>query len=328
MNRDSIPDNTWAMAQLNIQDGGLGLSDSNQISYAAYIASYYECSKYTEKIIPRHILQHLPSYAEFTTSLQFVQDISGTPFSSIDDINNLAKQDRSKNIQHSISALLKMHNSKNTHRLFTKPTEIAWIVSLQNQTAGEWLEVCPKTSYHTLTNEEFEIALTLRLLLPQKLVVPNTRCTCSTPDSEVQIDVTGIHLCTGCNHDGARNDTHSNVRDQLIKGLNYLGVRTIKEQTNVFRTVDPDNGNRPDITAINLPGTDRSHLLDVTITSPIPSCNPQSLTMAEAIKPLRAAKIAKARKNNKCLAAAHACNLEFSPIVFEITGRMHDDTED
>ena len=118
------------------------------------------------------------------------------------------------------------------------------------------------------------------------------------------------------------------MRDQLIKGLNYLGVRTIKEQTNVFRTVDPNNGNRPDITAVNLPGTDRFHLLDVTITSPIPACNPQSLTLAEAVKPLRAANTAKNRKNSKYLAAAHACNLEFLPIVFEITGRMHDDTED
>jgi len=328
LDRDSIPDNTWSLSQLNIQDGGLGLSDSTQISHAAYCASYHECSRYVEKVIPRYIMEHLPSFAEFTASLRFIQDMSGTPLSNSNDINNLVKQDRSKSIQCALSGLLKNRNIQSTHQLFTKPAEIAWILSLQSQSAGEWLDVCPKTSFHTFSNEEFEIALSLRLLLPQKLVVPNTRCSCSTPNNEIQVDLTGIHLCTGCNHDGTRNNTHNSVRDQLIKGLNYLGVRTIKEQTNVFRTVDPNNGNRPDITAVNLPGTDRSHLLDVKITSPIPACNPQSLTLAEAVKPLRAANTAKNRKNSKYLAAAHACNLEFLPIVFEITGRMHDDTED
>ena len=327
LNREDIPDNTWALAQLNIQDGGLNLINSTQVSYAAYSASYFECLNNIKEIIPDDAYNDLPSFKAFSLCLQNIRQRSGVPQLESSDLLRLLKTDSSKSLQHALSGLLKQSNISNTHSLFKKPTEIAWLLSLQSPTAGEWLDVCPKTSHHTLTNEEFEIALTLRLLLPQKLVVTGTRCTCSTPTNEIQLDLTGIHLCTGCNHDGARNYTHNNVRDQIIKTFNYLGVRTIREQTNVFRTVDPTNGNRPDITAINLPGTDKPHLLDVTMTSPIPASQPQSLTVAEARKPLRAANNAKNRKNNKYLAAAHACNLEFLPIVFEITGRMHDDTE-
>jgi hypothetical protein len=135
--------------------------------------------------------------------------------------------------------------------------------------------------------------------------------------------VYGIHFCSGCNKDGVRIQTHDRIRDQFEKILQYGSILTVREEKNIFRANDPDNGKRVDISALNLPGKTVKHLLDIRLTSPIPATNPEALTLAKAKIPLRAATKSYGEKMNKYLNIAKENDLGFIPIVFEITGRMH-----
>jgi hypothetical protein len=61
----------------------------------------------------------------------------------------------------------------------------------------------------------------------------------------------------------------------------------------------------------------------VRLTSPIPAINPESLTLAQAKIPCRAANKAFAEKMKKFHEDASNNNLGFLPVIFEITGKMH-----
>jgi len=174
-----------------------------------------------------------------------------------------------------------------------------------------------------LSNDDCEMMLSLRLMLPQKCILPGTKCSCSTRIKKVTLDEYGIHLCTGCKKDGVRIRTHNRVRDRVDNILHYCGVLTVKEEMHVFQAVDPANNMRADISAMNLPGKTVKQLLDIRLTSPIPAINPESLTLADANKDLRAAHHSHNEKLNKYQETARNCNFGFIPIVFEITGRMH-----
>ena len=182
--------------------------------------------------------------------------------------------------------------------------------------------------YADTGNIQFEMALCLRLRLPQKCIVKNIRCSCSKPGRIVNPDIYGIHFCTGCNDDGVRIQTHDRTRDQFERILRYCNILTTREEKNIFRGQDPDNGKRADISALNLPGKTVKHLLDIRLTSPIPATNPERLTLAQAKVPLRAANKSYEEKMRKYAADADDNNLGFIPIVFEITGRMHPATRD
>ena len=67
--------------------------------------------------------------------------------------------------------------------------------------------------------------------------------------------------------------------------------------------INPDTNRRPDITAFNLPTTNRPYVLDVQLTSPCPP-NGGPLTMAQAQVPLRAANKAALNKERKYRAVA------------------------
>ena len=91
--------------------------------------------------------------------------------------------------------------------------------------------------------------------------------------------------------------------------------------------INPDTNRRPDITAFNLPTTNRPYVLDVQLTSPCPP-NGVSLAIAQAQVPLRAANKAALNKERKYRAVAHANNLGFIVLIFETTDRMmHSDID-
>ena len=155
-----------------------------------------------------------------------VADFNG----SIDFINLSAKKDfdltyqhllqkklekKSETLQHYISDFSADEISKQLETLFDTPEETAWLTSLKDPDAGAWLEIAPKTKIHSFTNTQFEMALSLRLRLPQKCIVKNIRCSCSTARKIVNPDIFGIHFCSGCNKDGVRIQIHDRMRDQI-----------------------------------------------------------------------------------------------------------------
>jgi hypothetical protein len=164
--------------------------------------------------------------------------------------------------------------------------------------------------------------LSMRLRIPLKCIAPGTRCSCSKR-KVITVDRFGNHFCTGCTKDGVRIATHDAVRDRVATIMNYCGIFTTTEEKNLFRETDPDDAKRTDISALNLPGRTAKQLLDIRITSCIPSIYPESLTLKQAKIPLRAANSSFKEKMKKYEKRAKDIGLGFIPIVFETTGRMH-----
>jgi hypothetical protein len=105
--------------------------------------------------------------------------------------------------------------------------------------------------------------------------------------------------------------------------LNHCGIKTIVEEKNCFKSIDPGNGDKLDISAINLPGYPMKQLLDIRITCPCPTDGKSILTTTQALTPLRAANLSYQDKKRKYEKNAQANNLGCLPIVFEVTGAMH-----
>ena len=177
---------------------------------------------------------------------------------------------------------------------------------------------------HRMSYDEFRVALTLRLHLPQKCILSGTVCDCKTTGTPIPLDVHGIHLTTGCHKRGNATRNHDRVKEQTVKLLAYCGLSMKVEERDAFRVFDEENGQRPDITIFNLPDHQGNYYLDVRITSPIPP-NTGQLSLTQARQHFRAGNQS-FREKMRAYRLATDNNLGFSPIVFETTGQMHSDT--
>ena len=333
LNMNQIDDKVWFLCGEKLANGGLGLHHTFQTSHSAFVASVIECSNDLEKFLHVENISEIdsPMFSQLKVSIDFIKSRSDPDkiisFESLKELipkNGKVKGDGPKEaLQHSISTFLEHSNSLKIKIDFSTPEEIAWLTSIKNAESGLAFDIAPKTSMHTISNADCIMMLKLRLRLPQQIILPGTKCDCSTRKKVVTVDKYGIHFCTGCNKDGVRIQTHNATRDHVEKILHYCGILTVKEEAHVFQTADPNNNKRADISALNLPDTFVKHLLDIRLTSPIPAINPESLIMADAVKVDRAANHSYNEKLHKYEAIASANNLGFIPIVFEITGRMH-----
>jgi hypothetical protein len=328
LGRNDLEEKFYELAELHIHDSGIGLFSSSQTSHAAYVASMVESYEEMECWLntPSPLLsEDLPMIDDMKVSLQQFTDLDA-------DITFTSLLDESKKpvvngetLQHQLSTVFRASNRERVVGLFQEPREIAWMESLRSPEAGLWLEFAPKTSMHRMTDQQFQVALTLRLFLPQKCIRPNTLCTCRKGPSAIPLDAQGVHLCTGCNQQGTRINSHDRVRDQIVTILSYCGVSTKTEERNCFRAQDPDNEMRADISAFNLPDHGGTVLLDVRLTSPVPA-NDGPLTRRAAARRFRAGELSFKEKRRTYQALAERSNLGFEAIVFEITGQMHEST--
>ena len=74
-------------------------------------------------------------------------------------------------LQHQLAQILRGSQRDRVMSQFQEPREIAWLESLQDSTAGLWLDCAPKSEMHKIANDEFRVALTLRLSLHQKCII-------------------------------------------------------------------------------------------------------------------------------------------------------------
>ena len=325
LNIGEIEDKIWFLSCENLSSGGLGLHHSQQNSHAAYVASIIDCIDEIKIFLGDFLESNISMVTDFNNSIDFIKSQSSPDQDiSFEKLVEIIPKHRKQNetLQHLISEFFQFSNKKKVSELFTTPEEVSWLESKKDPDSGLWLDIAPKTNMHKVNNSEFEILLSMRLRIPLKVIAPGTRCSCSRRKI-ITADCFGNHFCTGCGDDGVRIETHDFVRDRIATILNYCGIFTTTEPKNLFRSTDPEDGKRVDISALNLPGKTVKQLLDVRITSCIPSINPESLTIAKAKIPLRAANKSFDEKMRKYEQAATAIGLGFIPIVFETTGRMH-----
>ena len=82
---------------------------------------------------------------------------------------------------------------------------------------------------HKIANDEFRVALTLRLFLHQKCIIP------ISVRYAIPLDCNGIHVTTGCIKGGNSIHNHDRIKDQSAKILSYCGLSTKVEEQNAFK---------------------------------------------------------------------------------------------
>ena len=137
-------------------------------------------------------------------------------------------------LQHFITEKFATINRNEVLKQFTLPSGVAWLENLRNFEAGSWLNISPKTTMHSLSSPQFEVALNLRLFRPQKNILSGLKCNCSKIKT-IMVDKEGLHFCSGCSFDGVRINTHDRIRDQISTIMRYSGSFTRQEQSTVFR---------------------------------------------------------------------------------------------
>ena len=100
------------------------------------------------------------------------------------------------------------------------------------------------------------------------------------------------------------------------------------EEPRCFQESNPDCNRRPDVSLFNYPFKDpflqgRKLIIDVAATYPTPIQGNKTLSKNEALQSCRAANRYFQLKNRNYLTLSHANNLEFLPLIFENTARMH-----
>jgi hypothetical protein len=339
---DDINCKTRELAQLRIDDGGLGLSFSQDVTYAAYAASYVENALAMQSLFtqPKSYAdvtiqdRDIPSAAAFRHAMEHISHASGHEHTfvslskKLSEIRSSSPSSVHKTMQQTLTRLFQPVNKQRMIDLLKDPREMAWYVSTATKEAGLWLNVAPKGDMHTFANAPFVVALRLRLFMAQKFILQGTKCDCMSSTSKQCriVDQEAIHWTTGCSYDGVRIATHDLVRDHIGKILRYCGANTRSEERFAMQTpIRPDSNERPDLTVHNLAESNKPHFLDIQITSPVPACG-GPISAAHAQTPLRAASSAAKDKERKYRDAVQATGFGFIPIIFETTGSMTSDT--
>ena len=324
-NAETIPENFWRQCCLAICDGGLGLKDTAESAYHAFVASFVESLPTVAKLFPEMatLQGNSRSEKEFRKSLRHIS-VNSSPGNSpltLDAVLNIADTKASnETLQGLLGDLVKDAAIELVKNSFGEDThQLAWFVSITDSNAGKWLDVCPKSAQFEFSNAAFSAALAYRMFLQQPTFIPGSKCNCK---KKPELDPLSHHLATGCAKGGLRNATHNSLIYTMKDLLNCCGIMSRREEFGCFRGSDENNNQRPDLSVYNMPGSRNKIVCDAQVTCPVPINARLRLSRVQALKPGRAATIASQQKKSKYRAICASNNLEFKPLIFESTGRM------
>jgi hypothetical protein len=282
-----------------------------------------------------HFREHcgLNVLEDFKACLNFISDQSGGIPTSAEWIRSLIGSDHAapgvddyvvdKTLQALIGKRIRMMRVEQHTRFLLNNKDhhgVAWFKSCQGSHSGRWLQHSPKSPSTTLSPNEFKMMLRYRLRIPIPSIVPGSRCTgkgCGL------IDPFGVHLTTGCGKGGYRHRTHDNVVLTIESLARSCGVMTRREARRCFQQDDSDSQRRPDILIYNAPKHNQVVVADLMITGPVST---KALSANAALQEYRAANAAYSKKQSSYRNIASANNLDFVPLIFESTGKIHPET--
>ena len=326
---DELKGKFGKIVSLHCSDGGLGVMNSKNISHSAYIASMIECDSTIKSSLGISITEakdlNLPSINVLYSSIDQFNEFTGLEFTIEDMFGLQGSIEKGKTLQSVISEYYRPVFKKEVMDLLVTTKEVAHILSASHIDTALWIDIAPKSNWHKMTNVEFVVALRLRILMPQKSIVPYSRCTCKKT-----VDEHGFHQITGCGHGGNRTITHDLVTRQIQNILNYCGCTTKWAEIGCFHGTDPNNNKKPDLTVYNMVGSGNMPvLLDTMISCTSAPSGGTALTMQKAKQEKRAATEAENTKKilEKYKVVAPANGFAFRPTTFEETGRMGNELE-
>jgi hypothetical protein len=316
-----VDDKRFQLAQLAINESGLGLQNSHLISHSAFVASTMEFYADNPDILNQVGTPLLMCYKKTLTSIEVLNQYDNTiSFASL--LAQIMDGSTDK-MQDSLSRLFPTSRRTQVMSLFDVDIEKVIINSFNDNDAGKHLTAAPKTFMHTLHDAEFKSMLRFRLVMNQpKLLGDPCRC---TRTRRFHIDRLGIHFATGCSLQGVRIGMHDAVADMTRKICNYAGFRTKTEQNGIFQGNAHDIGDnsRPDVTVLGFGA--RLKLLDIRVTSVAPPNG--GVLPAIAITDKAYTQVALQRNFNEKIAhyghAAEDANCDFLPCIVDIGGQLH-----
>ena len=331
--RDTLPDRAWRQACLHIKDGGLGLMHTEDIGFAAFLASVTEtCILTFTENDPKELLaafedvdSALPIVKDFWGSLHSLDELRHQTHADVSDLTfddaRLAldrAETEKQTLQEYWSGLVRSFHLKSFSAEIKQGNDnnfVAWFTSLSDSTSGDWLEIQPKHERFEFSNSEFVASLCLRLHLPQESQLPGLKCSCP---GHPTLDPVGIHLSTGCNGFGNfKHRHHEVIVIVLMSMLRYCGFYVKKEEFGCFKTALPHDNRRPDLSLVS-----KKMILDVRVAQIYSPTAKHQLTLSQASKVERAAQAAHKEKVRKYGDIASANGLQFEPMVFESSGRI------
>lgn len=294
----------FAMVNLPVEDGGLGLLHFADISKAAYFAS--------AMAFDRTVLNSAISKKSFPEDNSFALGVCDLisvflrgrdihigfegPMSFKSNISILVWERKA-----SIRSLL-------ANQAVSGPDLSKWYESICNSTAGSWLLAIPAYSKMRMTSDRFVMALRYRYYLPQDSIGSGLKCSCLAT-----VDTQGHHLITQCSKGSIRHSLHRAMVQEFAVIAQYCGIWTKMEERDVFRAADPDCNLRPDVSLIQPPKSSKERLLlDISVTHP-------SLGNSNS----SAAEIRIRQKNAKYGDISIRSNCDFLPVVFDSSGALH-----
>ena len=339
---ENLPEAVFDMCCLPIQQGGLDIQCLYEVAMAAYSASMAAFLRSSEEDVTILMRQEIDTY-----------EGGGQLFDRNDDSHVYHIQQfklavsvlntEQKAFREAVNEILQLEDSPNhsvqsqlTARLTERRmqtmeenmllTSLKWWMSLRCDTAGKWLEAIPKMAKFRLSSEAFRTALCYRYLLPIPNLVAGSRCMCKRKPA---LDSTGHHLATGCGLHNTRKQNHDALVIELDDILSYAGFWTKREELGCFQMADPDDNKRPDISVLNPVNCKHPKLvLDVSVTSPLEGAEKGILrppkSRRRALIKDAAANTRFQQKKQLYGACAEASGLGFLPIIFESTGRLHE----
>jgi hypothetical protein len=232
------------------------------------------------------------------------------------------EDDFKSGLQTKLSAKVSPKRRKDFVEGIINANNLAWFTSISDSNASIWLDAAPKSPLFTMSSTEFTTALFRRLRLKNPRIVPDTYCTCRG-GNKIRLDPYGDHLTTFCPKYGHTIATHDNIKSHVVLMSKSCGMMTRTEEVGCFKEINPDDGKRPDISFLNAPtNAGRKLITDIKVTAPT-TYSVVSLTRNVASKPLHMANKAFSEKNNKYSQCASDNNLDFLPLIFESSGRIH-----
>ena len=325
-----VTDSIWTQCCLTTSDGGMGYQDVRRISHSAYLASIFQCSSILKEISPDIFESNLPMIQSFNKSLTQNALLSGSDRPLIyEDLITLQNQATAKRetLQSKLFEMQRSHTVEMFRNSIRDTKRLAWIVSISgsDSKSSRWLDVTPKTQDFKFKSDEFQVLLCHRLLLQQPVYVPTSKCYCK---SAPLLDPYGHHLSAGCAKEGTFHKTHDSLKFLVKDMCNFAGFVTRVEETRCFQEAYPNSKLRPDLSIYSYPiYPQRKMIIDVSFTHPVPITSKKVLSKNHALQSCRAANLCYRRKVNKYGAISEANNLEFLPLIFETTGKMHPKTE-
>ena len=332
-----VNDFTWSHACLSLSDGGLGYQDVKNVTYPAYISAFYNSTNVLNVLTPETDYDitecNIPMVRSFHEALEEHARICGTPKLTCDQLDYMNMEGIRDFAEHTFQQqLTKLQSKPLYNNLIAQVTDtklLGWLTSLKNESSksAKWLEMVPNKPALKFSSQQFQISLCYRLYLTLPCYVLSTRCYCN---NRPLLDSRGHHIANGCQKNGALLNTHDSTKFMLEKLCNFAGLYTRVEETGVFQEAMPNSNRRPDLSIYNHPSPNyypHKLIVDVSFAHPIPITAKRQLTRNQALIPARAANAAFNRKINSYSVISEQAGLKFKPLIFETTGRLHEDTE-